>query len=97
MTAPLVVSVVQARMGSSRLPGKVLLPLGGATVLERMLDRVARATLGGTRVVATTTAPADDDIEALCGRAGVACNRAIRRTCSIATTRWRGCSAPPPS
>jgi len=75
VTAPLIVSVVQARVGSSRLPGKVLLPLGGATVLERMLERVARARLGGMLVVATTTDPADDDIEALCGRARVACYR----------------------
>lgn len=75
MTAPLVVSVVQARVGSSRLPSKVLLPLGGATVLEQMLERVARARLSGALVVATTTAPADDDIEALCGRVRVACYR----------------------
>ena len=75
MTAASVVTVVQARCGSSRLPRKVLLPLGGATVLERMLERVTRAERCGTLVVATTTAPSDDDVEALCRRAGVHCYR----------------------
>lgn len=75
MTAVPLVTVVQARVGSSRLPRKILLPLGGATVLERMVERVALATRGGVVVVATTTDPADDDIEALCGRMGVACYR----------------------
>lgn len=75
MTAAGVVTVVQARCGSSRLPGKVLLPLGGATVLERMLERVARARRCGTLVVATTTAPVDAAIEAIAGAAGVLCYR----------------------
>ena len=68
-----VVTVIQARTGSSRLPGKVLLPLGGSTVLERMLERVTAARLVGTVVVATTTEPADEEIVALAGRRGVAC------------------------
>ena len=70
-----VVTVVQARSGSTRLPGKVLLPLGGATVLECMLERVARARLHGTLVVATTTAPEDDPIAALCLIRDVGCYR----------------------
>lgn len=70
-----VVTVVQARRGSTRLPDKVLLPLGGATVLERMVERVARARLRGTLVVATTTEAQDDALEALCARAGVTCFR----------------------
>lgn len=69
------VTVVQARCGSTRLPRKVLLPLGGATVLERMLERVAHATRRGPLVVATTTAPEDDEIEALCARVRVCCYR----------------------
>jgi spore coat polysaccharide biosynthesis protein SpsF len=70
-----VVTVVQARRGSTRLPDKVLLPLGGLTVLERMLERVARARRRGTLVVATTTKPEDDVLEALCARAGILCYR----------------------
>jgi len=70
-----VVTVVQARSASTRLPGKVLLPLGGTTVLERMLERVTRARLAGTVVVATTCAPEDDAIVALCLVRDVACYR----------------------
>ena len=40
MSARGIVTVIQARRGSTRLPGKVLLPLGGATVLQVMLSRV---------------------------------------------------------
>ena len=37
-----VVAIIQARVTSSRLPGKILLPLAGAPLLQRMLERVAR-------------------------------------------------------
>ena len=70
-----VVAIVQARTGSTRLPGKVLLPLGDATVLEHMLERVARARLIGTLAVATTTAPEDDPIATLCLLRDVQCYR----------------------
>ena len=70
-----VVTVIQARLGSSRLPGKVLLPLGGLTVLERLLERVHVAVLTGTVVVATTTDAADDRIVSLCARLDVPCVR----------------------
>ncbi|HEX8659573.1 MAG TPA: hypothetical protein VF690_18675, partial [Hymenobacter sp.] len=56
MAAPQILTVVQARVGSSRLPGKVLLPLAGAPLLVRMVQRVQRARRAGTVVVATTTA-----------------------------------------
>jgi spore coat polysaccharide biosynthesis protein SpsF len=73
-TAP-VVTVVQARAGSTRLPGKVLLPLGGQTVLERLLERVQRARQAGLVVLATTTDRRDDQFEGLAQRAGVLCFR----------------------
>lgn len=57
---PPLVTVVQARTGSSRLPGKVLLPLAGSTVLARMLERVVSARRSGYVVVATTTLEEDD-------------------------------------
>jgi len=75
VTAAPIVTVIQARTGSSRLPGKVLLPLGGATVLERMLERVTRARRTGVVIVATTTARQDNQIEAAAHRAGVPCFR----------------------
>lgn len=63
--------IIQARTGSSRLPGKTLLPFYGERgILEILVDRI-RAELGdATVVVATTTNPADDAIEELCRRRG---------------------------
>ncbi len=49
-----VVAIIQARTGSSRLPGKVLLPLGDKTVLEHVIERTARAKLVDEVIVATT-------------------------------------------
>jgi spore coat polysaccharide biosynthesis protein SpsF len=63
--------VVQARMGSTRLPGKVLLPLAGRPLLERMLERVRAARHPFDLCVATTPAAEDAPIVALCERLGV--------------------------
>lgn len=52
-------------MGSSRLPGKVLMPLLGAPILTRVVERMRRATLVDEVVVATTRLPADDAIAEL--------------------------------
>lgn len=69
-----VVCIVQARMGSSRLPGKVLMDLAGRPMLRFMLDRLAPlTTLGVERVVvATSTDPRDDPVEATASDARVA-------------------------
>jgi spore coat polysaccharide biosynthesis protein SpsF len=62
-----VVAIIQARMGSTRLPGKVLLPLlGEESVLGCVMNRVRRASSLQDVVVATTTAPRDDVIVDLC-------------------------------
>jgi spore coat polysaccharide biosynthesis protein SpsF len=66
-----VVVVVQARTGSSRLPGKVLLPAVGAPLLAHMLERVAAARTPSAVVLATTVAPADAPIRALGHALGV--------------------------
>jgi spore coat polysaccharide biosynthesis protein SpsF len=68
-----VVAVVQARTGSTRLPGKVLLPLGGRPALERMLERVRAACQLDDVIVATTVLAADDSIRAVANAMGVAC------------------------
>ena len=70
-----ILTVVQARLGSSRLPGKVLLPLAGRPLLVCMVERVMRARLRGTVVVATTTDDADDAVAEVCRQAGLACFR----------------------
>jgi len=65
--------VVQARRGSTRLPGKVLLPLAGRPLLQRMVERVMHASMPFDLVVATTRAPEDQAIRDLCGAIGVHC------------------------
>lgn len=62
--------VLQARMGSSRLPGKIMKPVAGAPALERMIERVAAAKTDFEIVVATTTDSADEPIRELCKRTG---------------------------
>jgi spore coat polysaccharide biosynthesis protein SpsF len=59
------VAVIQARTGSTRLPGKVLLPLLGEPVLVRVVDRVRRARRLDDTVLATTVEPGDDAIATL--------------------------------
>ena len=49
-----VIAIIQARMGSTRLPGKVLLPLGDKTVLEHVITRTAQSKLLDEVFVATT-------------------------------------------
>jgi spore coat polysaccharide biosynthesis protein SpsF len=72
---PKTFAIVQARMSSSRLPGKVLLDIAGQPMLLRVLSRTARAhSLDGV-VVATTMDAADDPIEQMCARLGYPCYR----------------------
>jgi spore coat polysaccharide biosynthesis protein SpsF len=68
-----VVAVIQARTGSSRLPSKVLLPLGGRPVLVRMLERVSAATQLDEVVVATTWLEEDLPIRELAAGLGISC------------------------
>ena len=65
--------VIQARTGSSRLPNKVLLPLAGAPLLQRMIERVQAAEGSYDIVVATTIDRHDDPIRSLCRTIGVRC------------------------
>ena len=62
------VAVIQARMGSSRLPGKVLADIEGQSMLGRVVERVRRIPGLCEVVVATTVAPQDDIIVEECGR-----------------------------
>ncbi|MBI2896219.1 MAG: glycosyltransferase family protein [Deltaproteobacteria bacterium] len=71
--------IIQARMGSERLPGKVLLPLGDAHVLDYVVAR-ARAVRGVTEVVvATSTLAGDDPIVGFCAERDVPCFRGPER------------------
>jgi spore coat polysaccharide biosynthesis protein SpsF len=68
-------TILQARTSSTRLPGKVLRDLVGAPMLERQIERVRRAGRIGQLVVATSSDPSDHPIAALCESLGVACHR----------------------
>lgn len=70
-----VVAIIQARMGSSRLPGKSLAEIEGHPMLWHVIRRVQRARLVDRVVVATSTAPLDDAIEAMCREIDVPCYR----------------------
>jgi spore coat polysaccharide biosynthesis protein SpsF len=61
-----VIAIVQARMGSTRLPGKVLLDLAGKPMLVRDMERIQRAKNIDDIVIATTKKSEDDKIISLC-------------------------------
>jgi spore coat polysaccharide biosynthesis protein SpsF len=64
------VAIVQARMGSTRLPGKVLQDLAGEPMLARVVNRTCRAKTLQEVVIATTTNTVDDVIVKLCEARG---------------------------
>jgi spore coat polysaccharide biosynthesis protein SpsF len=72
---PKTVAIIQARMASSRLPDKVLLDIGRQPMLVWVAERTRRAVTVDEVVVATTTDPADDAIQALCQSRGYPCYR----------------------
>ncbi|MEU4578153.1 MULTISPECIES: glycosyltransferase family protein [Nonomuraea] len=70
-----IVGIIQARMGSTRLPGKVLRDLGGRTVLGWVVRAARESGAVDDLVVATTTLAEDDAVAAECAALGVACHR----------------------
>ncbi len=64
-------AVIPARMGSERLPGKVMASIGGQPLLGHLLDRVLRCTVLDDVVVATSTNSENNCIEAFCSQRGV--------------------------
>jgi spore coat polysaccharide biosynthesis protein SpsF len=75
MTTDHVLAILQARVSSTRLRGKVLEPILGRPMLLHQLDRVRRARTIDELVVATSTDASDDPIVTLCESAGVVCFR----------------------
>jgi spore coat polysaccharide biosynthesis protein SpsF len=63
--------IVQARMTSTRLPGKVMMLVAGRPMLSYQIERLRRCRNAARIVVATTTNAADDPIAALCAEEGV--------------------------
>lgn len=62
---PRVVLILQARMGSTRLPGKSMMDLAGAPLVGRIIERVKRCTMVDEIVLATTEKSEDDPLEQL--------------------------------
>jgi len=70
-----VVAIIQARMGSTRLPGKVLMDLAGEPMLARVYERAARAKSVDKVIVATSDIAGDDSIAELCSARAWLCFR----------------------
>lgn len=70
-----VVAIIQARMGSSRFPGKTLASLNGRPVLAHVVERVKQAATVDHVVVATSELPGDDPIATYCAHTGISCFR----------------------
>lgn len=68
-------ATIQARLGSSRLPGKVLKPILGKPMLELQIERIRQSRLIDRVIIATSDCEQDDEIEALALRLGCLCFR----------------------
>ncbi|MBL7943674.1 MAG: glycosyltransferase family protein [Flavobacteriales bacterium] len=67
--------ILQARMGSSRLPGKAMKDVAGQPLLSQIVQRLSRSRHACTPIVATTNNAADDVIEAWCNQHQIKCYR----------------------
>ncbi len=70
-----VVSIIQGRMSSSRLPGKILAEIAGQPMLQRVFRRASRAASVHETVFATTTDASDDPVAEYCDFSGIPCAR----------------------
>lgn len=72
---PYVLAVIQARMSSTRLPGKVLKPILGRPMLGRHIDRLQRCSTIDRIIVATSVEESDDAIASFCAAESIGCYR----------------------
>lgn len=75
MSKKKIVAIIEARMTSTRLPGKVLMKVAGEPLLAHMIERVKTVLAIDEVVVATTINKTDDPIQELANSLGVACFR----------------------
>lgn len=87
----MILALLQARTSSSRLPGKVLLPLAGEAMLFRQMERIRRASLIDQLIVATSDRADDDPIAEIAARAAVGCHRG---SLGNVLDRFHGAAAP---
>ena len=66
LLGPRIVAIVQGRLGSIRMPGKVLQPILGVPALSRLLQRIQRSTLVSDLVVAIPDSKENDKLEEFC-------------------------------
>ena len=66
-----VVAIIQGRMSSSRLPGKILADIAGQPMLQRVFIRTSRAAAVNETIFATTTDSSDDPVEEYCDFSGI--------------------------
>ena len=68
---PKVIAIIQGRMSSSRLPGKILADIAGQPMLQRVFLRTSRATTVTETIFATTNDPSDDPVAEYCDFSGI--------------------------
>jgi len=68
---PKVVAIIQGRMSSSRLPGKILADIAGQPMLQRVFIRTSRSATVSQTLFATTTDPSDDPVAEYCDFSGI--------------------------
>lgn len=66
-----VVAIIQGRMSSSRLPGKILADIAGQPMLQRVFMRTSRSASVSQTLFATTTDPSDDPVAEYCDFSGI--------------------------
>jgi spore coat polysaccharide biosynthesis protein SpsF len=71
----MIVGVLQARMSSTRLPGKVLAPLAGEPMILRIIERIRRSRELDHLIVVTSVDPSDDPLVRVLENAGVTVRR----------------------
>jgi spore coat polysaccharide biosynthesis protein SpsF len=71
----MILAILQARVSSTRLPGKVLKPILGRPMLARQIERLGRMSRVDGLIVATSRDSSDNPIEKLCREVGVHCFR----------------------
>ena len=68
---PRIIAIIQGRMSSSRLPGKILAEIAGQPMLQRVFTRTSRASTVTETIFATTTDPSDDPVAEYCDFSGI--------------------------
>ena len=68
---PRVIAIIQGRMSSSRLPGKILLDIAGQPMLSRVFTRASRSAAVAETIFATTTDASDDPVAEYCEFSGI--------------------------